>query len=165
MIKINIVLLEPEIPFNTGNIGRTCAATDAALHLIRPLGFSTDDKYLRRSGMDYWKSLDVRYYDSFDDFLTQNGHPRPYMATTKARHSYADAAYQDGCFIMFGKESQGIPEEILLSYPDTAIRIPMRPNTRSLNLSNAVAVVLYEALRQQDFAGLESQGQLHRHHW
>ncbi len=162
---MNIVLLEPEIPMNTGNIGRTCAATASRLHLIRPLGFYTDEKSIRRSGLDYWASLDVSYYDCFDDFLIKNGNPTLFCATTKAKRVYSEFAYPHGAYIMFGKESAGIPEEILLNYKDTCIRIPMLENSRSLNLANSAAIVLYEALRQQNFPGLGLEGQLHRFKW
>lgn len=162
---VHVVLHEPEIPANTGNIGRTCVATGSVLHLIGPLGFRINDKMLKRAGLDYWDKLDVRIYDDFDDFLEKNPGARIYMATTKSKKTYADVSYEDGCYIMFGKESAGIPEEILLDYKETAVRIPMSENIRSLNLSNAAAVVIYEALRQQGFRGLEQQGQLHRHSW
>lgn len=162
---INIVLHEPEIPGNTGNIGRTCVATGVKLHLIEPLGFQIDEKHLKRAGMDYWDKLDVTVYDDFNDFLAKNPGVRIYMATTKSKQKYTDVNYEEDCFIMFGKESAGIPEEILLDYKDTAVRIPMYPEIRSLNLSNSVAIVLYEALRQHDFKGLETQGQLHRYEW
>lgn len=156
----NIVLHEPEIPQNTGNIGRTCLVAGARLHLIEPMGFIINDKNLKRAGMDYWKDLDVTIYDSWRDFLEKNrenlqapfgqGNAKLWMATTKARSVHSDAAFADGDYIMFGKESAGIPEEILLESPETSIRIPMMKNQRSLNLSNSVAVVLYEALRQND---------------
>lgn len=162
---INIVLHEPEIPGNTGNIGRTCVATGVKLHLIEPLGFQIDENHLKRAGMDYWDKLDVTVYDDFNDFLAKNPGARIYMATTKSKQKYTDVNYEEDCFIMFGKESAGIPEEILLDYKDTAVRIPMYPEIRSLNLSNSVAIVLYEALRQHDFKGLETQGQLHRYEW
>ena len=162
---INIVLHEPEIPGNTGNIGRTCVATGVKLHLIEPLGFQIDEKHLKRAGMDYWDKLDVTVYDDFNDFLAKNPGARIYMATTKSKQKYTDVNYEEDCFIMFGKESAGIPEEILLDYKDTAVRIPMYPEIRSLNLSNSVAIFLYEALRQYDFKGLETQGQLHRYEW
>lgn len=162
---INIVLHEPEIPGNTGNIGRTCVATGVKLHLIEPLGFQIDEKHLKRAGMDYWDKLDVTVYDDFNDFLAKNPGARIYMATTKSKQKYTDVNYEEDCFIMFGKESAGIPEEILLDYKDTAVRIPMYLEIRSLNLSNSVAIVLYEALRQHDFKGLETQGQLHRYEW
>ena len=135
------------------------------LHLIEPLGFQIDEKHLKRAGMDYWDKLDVTVYDDFNDFLAKNPGARIYMATTKSKQKYTDVNYEEDCFIMFGKESAGIPEEILLDYKDTAVRIPMYPEIRSLNLSNSVAIVLYEALRQHDFKGLETQGQLHRYEW
>ena len=153
---MNIVLLEPEIPQNAGNIARTCAVTKSTLHLIKPLGFSVENKYLKRAGLDYC---------NFDDFLKKNKYPVIFMATTKSKKLYTDVQYQQNDYIMFGKESAGIPEEILLQYPQTSVRIPMFEQARSLNLSNAVAVVLYEALRQQNFDGLLKQGQLHRHTW
>ena len=164
---MNIVLLEPEIPGNTGNIGRTCLVTGSRLHLIRPLGFRLDEKSLRRAGLDYWHDLDVTVYDNYEDFLNRNpkAASRMFYATTKARQTYVQVAYQPGDYIMFGKESAGIPEEILVEHPEESIRIPMLPGMRSLNLSNSVAVVLYEALRQLDFPGLESKGDLHRLHW
>lgn len=162
---MNIVLLEPEIPSNTGNIGRTCVATGSSLHLIRPLGFSVDDKALRRAGLDYWKDLDVSYYDSFEEFLEKNPGAELYFATTKAEKAYDEVCYGENAYIMFGKESAGIPEEILVENRELCIRIPMKENTRSLNLSNSAAVVLYEALRQNGFKGLEKQGALHRLKW
>ncbi len=162
---INIVLLEPEIPANTGNIGRTCVATGSRLHLIEPLGFSINEKALKRAGLDYWEHLDVTVYESFEDFIEKNPGAKIYMATTKSKQTYADVKYEDGCFIMFGKESAGIPEEILLDYKDTAVRIPMLPDIRSLNLSNSAAIVAYEALRQQGFKEFQMEGQLHRHEW
>ncbi len=162
---INIVLLEPEIPANTGNIGRTCVATGTRLHLIEPLGFSLSEKALKRAGMDYWPDLDVTTYVDYEDFLVRNPGAQIFYATTKGRHIYSDASYPDGCYIMFGKESAGIPEEILREHPDTCVRIPMIGETRSLNLSNSVAVVLYEALRQQGFAHMKTEGELHRLHW
>ena len=162
---MNIVLLEPEIPYNTGNIGRTCVATDTMLHLIKPLGFSLDEKSVRRSGLDYWKDLKLKVYENFQDFLEQNNHPVIFMGTTKAKQNYAQVSYPPHAFIMFGKESAGIPEDILLNYKETCIRIPMAEGTRSLNLSNAVSVVLYEALRQNDFLSLETKGELHHYRW
>jgi len=162
---MNIVLLEPEIPYNTGNIGRTCVTTDSSLHLIKPYGFRLNEKSVRRAGLDYWQQLEVYEYESFDDFLIKNKNPKIYMGTTKAKKRYDQVEYEPNDFIMFGKESAGIPEEILLNYRETAIRIPMAVGTRSLNLSNAAAIVLYEALRQNDFLNLEREGQLHRHKW
>lgn len=162
---MNIVLLEPEIPANTGNIGRTCTVTGTTLHLIKPLGFLVDDKTLKRSGLDYWKYLKLYYYENFKDFLQKNSSPKIFMATTKAQKTYVDVKYEKDSFIMFGKESKGIPENILLDYKETCIRIPMLSKYRSLNLSNSVAIVLYEALRQNNFNGLTIKGQLHKNHW
>ena len=162
---LNIVLFEPEIPANTGNIGRTCVATNTRLHLIEPLGFRLDEKSLRRAGMDYWKDLDVTTYLDFDDFLEKNPNAKIYMATTKAPNVYTDVAYEPDCYIMFGKESAGIPEEILKANPEFCVRIPMVGETRSLNLSNSVAIVLYEALRQNEFSHMKLEGELHRLHW
>ena len=163
--RIQIVLHEPEIPSNTGNIGRTCVAAGAGLHLIEPLGFHLTENNLRRAGMDYWGELDVHRYSNFKDFLARNPGAKVYMATTKARQVYTDVHYEPDCFIMFGKESAGIPEEILMEHPERCVRIPMLGETRSLNLSNSVAIVLYEALRQNGFAGMNLAGQLHRHRW
>ncbi|MEE3467629.1 MAG: tRNA (cytidine(34)-2'-O)-methyltransferase [Eubacterium sp.] len=167
---LHIVLLEPEIPQNTGNIGRTCVAIGAKLHLIGPMGFSVSDKWVRRAGLDYWDQLDLRVYDDYPDFLYHNfeiidKEPRIYMASTKAKHVYSDVTYEDDCYVMFGKESAGIPEEILVEHEDTAIRIPMAGDIRSLNLSNSVAIVAYEVMRQRGFDRLETQGQLHRLQW
>ena len=162
---LNIVLHEPEMPANTGNIGRTCVATGSVLHLIEPLGFKINDKTVKRAGLDYWYKLDVRTYINFEEFLEKNPGAKIYMATTKAKQTYADVQYEEDCYIMFGKESAGIPEEILLDYKETAIRIPMLPAIRSLNLSNSVSIVVYEALRQQNFKNFELEGQLHHYEW
>ncbi len=167
---LNVVLHQPEIPANTGNIGRTCVAAGAVLHLIEPLGFSLSEKQLKRAGMDYWPKLDVRRYVNFADFLERNSAAfaagaRLWMATTKAGKTYADAAFGADDYIMFGKESAGIPEEILVEHEEGCIRIPMLDEIRSLNLSNSVAIVLYEALRQNGFPGLQEAGQLHRLRW
>ena len=162
---INIVLHEPEIPQNTGNIGRTCVAAGARLHLIEPLGFRLTEKALRRAGMDYWGQLDVTRYDDYNDFLARNPGAKIYMATTKAKHIYTDVKFEDDCYIMFGKESAGIPEEILVDHEEECIRIPMIGDIRSLNLGNSVAIVLYEALRQQGFGGMNTEGHLHRLDW
>ena len=162
---MNIVLHEPEIPANTGNIGRTCVATGTALHLIKPLGFDISDKAVRRAGMDYWKDLTLYVYEDFEDFISKNPNARVYMATTKAKKAYTQMEYRENDFIMFGKESAGIPEEILVRYEDTSVRIPMIGEIRSLNLSNSVAIMLYEALRQQDFEGMKLKGDLHRLKW
>lgn len=162
---MNIVLLEPEIPANTGNIGRTCVATGTRLHLIEPLGFKLTEKELKRAGLDYWKDLDVTVYANYQEFLDKNPGAKVYMATTKALNVYSDVTYEPDCFIMFGKESAGIPEEILLDNQENSIRIPMSGNIRSLNLSNSVAIVLYEALRQNQFSEMKLQGELHHHSW
>lgn len=162
---MNIVLFEPEIPQNTGNIGRTCYATGTTLHLIEPLGFSLSEKALLRAGMDYWKNLDVRRYVNFRDFLEKNNNPTIYMATTKTEQCYTDVEYPEDAYIMFGPESRGIPEEILVDYQSTCVRIPMLGETRSLNLSNSVAIILYEALAQNGFMGLNKKGSLHRLSW
>lgn len=166
-MAFHIVLLEPEIPANTGNIGRSCVCTGSGLHLIRPLGFEVNDKMIRRAGLDYWKDLNVQIYDDFADFLRRNpdSNGRLFMATTKARQTYADVSFRDGDYIMFGKESAGIPEEILVQYEPQCIRIPMAEDCRSLNLSNSVSIVLYEALRQNEFLQLEQKGELHRLEW
>ena len=165
MSRINIVLVEPEIPQNTGNIGRTCVATGTKLHLIEPLGFELNEKHLRRAGMDYWGNLDYTVYRNFEDFLAKNPGAKIYMATTKAHHCYTEVEYGPDDYIMFGKESAGIPEEILVDYEDTCIRIPMLEKIRSLNLSNSVSIVLYEALRQNNFAQMQMEGELHRLSW
>lgn len=162
---INIVLHEPEMPANTGNIGRTCVAAGARLHLIEPLGFHINEKMVKRAGLDYWDKLDVTVYDNYEDFLEKNPGAKIYMATTKAPHTYCDVEYEDDCYIMFGKESAGIPEDILVQHPDTAIRIPMIGDIRSLNLSNSVAIVLYEALRQHEFADMRLHGHLRNYEW
>ena len=162
---LNIVLLEPEIPANTGNIGRTCFATGTRLHLIEPLGFSLSEKALKRAGMDYWKDLEVFVYDDYEDFLRKNPGAKIYFATTKAPNIYSEAHFEPDCYIMFGKESAGIPEKILVENQETCIRIPMNENIRSLNLSNSAAIVLYEALRKNDFAGMELTGHLRGYDW
>ena len=170
---MNIVLHQPGIALNTGNIGRTCVATGSVLHLIEPFGFRLDEKEIKRAGMDYWEKLDVRRYINFEDFLEKNptllqdgtDHPRLYMATTKAHQNYCDVSFGPDDYIMFGNESRGIPEEILVEYEKTCIRIPMKEEIRSLNLANSVAIVLYEALRQNDFAGMQEMGELHRLSW
>lgn len=162
---LNVVLHEPEIPANTGNIGRTCVATGTRLHLIRPLGFSLDEKNLRRADLDYWKHLEVAVYENFADFLIKNPGAKIYMASTKGHYLYTEVSYEPDCYLMFGRESAGIPEEILLDYEDTTVRIPMNPQIRSLNLSNSAAILVYEALRQNGFAGMQRKGELHRLHW
>lgn len=162
---MNIVLLEPEIPLNTGNIGRTCVATGTSLHLIKPLGFDTNDKAVKRAGLDYWADIDIHYYDNFQHFIELHKDSKIFMATTKARKTYADVKYNIDDYIMFGKESAGIPEEILLQNKENCIRIPMLEQYRSLNLSNSAAIILYEALRQNNFYGCNCFGNLHRHSW
>ena len=168
MKKINIVLHEPEIPQNTGNIARTCAATGASLHIIEPMGFTIDDKKLKRAGLDYWDKLDITYYKSYADFVSK--HPEAigniFYFTTKAPRSYTDVKdYPDNVFIMFGKESKGLPEDLLYENRESCVRIPMRDTLRSLNLSNSVAIAVYEILRQRDFEGLREDGQLTSREW
>lgn len=151
----NIVLVEPEIPQNTGNIARTCAATGASLHLVHPLGFSVDDRSLKRAGLDYWHLLDVHHYENLEHFLQLHSDKTLWLATTKGSVWYTEASYQPGDFLLFGKETRGLPAEVLAARPHHRIRLPMREDARSLNLSNAVAVIVYEALRQNGFAGLK----------
>lgn len=165
MAKLNIVLFEPEIPANTGNIGRTCVATGTKLHLIEPLGFSLSEKAIKRAGMDYWSELEAERYVNYEDFLQKNPNAKIYMATTKGKHVYTEVSFEPDCYIMFGKESAGIPEEILIEHPEECIRIPMIGETRSLNLSNSVAIVLYEALRQNQFDHMKLEGELHHLQW
>lgn len=165
MAKINIVLHEPEIPQNTGNIARTCAATGAALHLIRPLGFEIDDRKLKRAGLDYWHQLDITYYDGLLDFFAKHPHVPIYYFSTKAPRAYTEIAYEDEVFLMFGKETKGLPETLLVENPDRCVRIPMRDGLRSLNLSNSAAIAVYEVLRQRDFEGLREDGELTAFSW
>ena len=155
---MNIVLVEPEIPQNTGNIARTCAVTDSKLHLVRPLGFSTSDKYLKRAGLDYWDKLDINYYNDLDDFFSRNKNGRFFFATTKAPNSYSDFNYQADDYFLFGKETAGLPEDLLENNLDNCIRIPMKNKLRSLNLSNSVSIIIYEALRQNNFLNLNKKG-------
>ncbi|WP_251493416.1 tRNA (cytidine(34)-2'-O)-methyltransferase [Otoolea muris] len=162
---MNIVLYEPEMPMNTGNIGRTCVATNTRLHLIEPLGFRLGDKEVKRAGLDYWPRLDVTVYSDYEDFLERNPGAKIYMATTKAKRVYTDISYEPDCYIMFGPESRGIPEEMLVENRENCMRIPMWGETRSLNLSNSVAVILYEALRQNGFERMTMEGELHRMGW
>lgn len=162
---MNIVLLEPEMPANTGNIGRTCVATNSRLHLIEPLGFKLNEKMLKRAGLDYWDKLDVTVYSDYQDFLDKNPGAKIYMATTKAHKVYTEPEYEPDCYIMFGKESAGIPEEILLDNQENCVRIPMWGDIRSLNLSNSVSIVLYETLRQNGFEKMQMQGELHHLKW
>ncbi|MBE7015207.1 MAG: tRNA (uridine(34)/cytosine(34)/5-carboxymethylaminomethyluridine(34)-2'-O)-methyltransferase TrmL [Ruminococcaceae bacterium] len=161
----NIVLVEPEIPQNTGNIARTCAATGCKLHIVKPMGFTIDDKKLKRAGLDYWHLLGVQYYENLDDFYEKNSGGRFFYSTTKAVNTYADAEFCDGDFILFGKETKGLPEELLHDNKEWCIRIPMIDEARSLNLSNAVAIVAYEALRQTDFMQLNCEGKLTKFSW
>ena len=165
MAHIHIVLHEPEIPQNTGNIARTCAATGASLHLIRPMGFTVDDKKLKRAGLDYWDKLDITYYDGLSDFYARHPDAAVYYFSTKAQHKHTDVTYPDEVYLMFGKESAGLPEELLLQHAANTVRIPMRDTLRSLNLSNAAAIAVYEVLRQQDFAGLREDGALTKYDW
>ena len=159
-MPLNIVLVNPEIPQNTGNIARTCAATGAVLHLLEPLGFSLSDKYLKRAGLDYWHLMTYHRYPSLEDFLQRHRDARMHFASTKAPRGHHEAAYHDGDFLVFGCETRGLPENLLERVYDRCVRIPMRPEARSLNLSNSVAIVLYEALRQTDFPGLSAEGSL-----
>ena len=165
MAIINIVLLEPEQGGNVGNIGRTCLAIGARLHLIEPLGFRLTDREIRRAGMDYWHKVDVTRYDNYEDFLEKNPGAVVYMATTKSKKVYTEVRYEENAYLMFGKESAGIPEELLMENRERCVRIPMLPDIRSLNLANSVAIVAYEAMRQQEFKQFQLQGQLHHHEW
>lgn len=162
---MHIILHQPEIPANTGNIGRTCVATGTSLHLIEPLGFRLDEKAIKRAGMDYWEHLDVTRYMNYQEFKEKHPDAKIWMATTKAKHVYTDVSFGPDDYIMFGKESAGIPEEILVENEETCIRIPMLEQIRSLNLSNSVAIVLYEALRQNHFSNMQMEGELHHLHW
>lgn len=163
--KLHIVLYQPEIHANTGNISRTCAVTGAELHLIHPLGFSIDDKHLRRAGLDYWDKLSIHQYENADAFFAAHPDARIYYYTTKARARHTDVSYEGEIFLMFGPESRGLPEELLLQHPEQCVRIPMLPTLRSLNLSNSVAIAVYEVLRQWNFDGMQSEGQLHHYLW
>lgn len=163
-MNLNIVLVEPQIPQNTGNISRTCAVTGARLHLVRPLGFEVTDKNLKRAGLDYWNELDITYYDGLKDFFSKNS-GNFYYFTTKGKNTYSDVSFPDGCYLVFGREDAGLPESLLVKNPDTCLRIPMRPRLRSLNLSNSVAIAVYEALRQWDFPDLASEGRLTEYSW
>ncbi|OPZ93673.1 MAG: tRNA (cytidine(34)-2'-O)-methyltransferase [Firmicutes bacterium ADurb.Bin419] len=164
-MAINIVLVEPEIPQNTGNIVRTCAAVGARLHLIKPLGFSVEDKYLKRAGLDYWNEVDITYYDSFQELKEKYKGSSFYYATTKAVRTYAEIEYPEDCFFVFGKETKGLPEDILVQNKECCIRIPMIGEIRSLNLSNSVAIIVYEALRQNNFEGMTTEGKLTKYGW
>ena len=160
MATLNVVLVEPEIPQNTGNIARTCAATGARLHIVRPMGFEIDDKKLKRAGLDYWHLLDLTYYDNMADFLEKNKGGNFFFFTTKARHTYCEKQYPDNSFLIFGKETKGLPEDFLEVHRESCVKIPMREEARSLNLSNAVAITVFEALRQLDFPGLKDYGKM-----
>ncbi len=165
MSDINIVLIEPEIPQNTGNIARTCAATGAALHLVEPMGFKVDDRKLKRAGLDYWHSLDITYYKDTADFFEKNKGEEMYYFTTKAPQCYCDVTYPKKVFLVFGKETKGLPEDLLYQNRERCVRMPMRENLRSLNLSNTVAIAVYEAFRQRKFEGLTQAGDLTQHSW
>lgn len=165
MTDLNIVLVEPEIPQNTGNIARTCAATGAALHLVKPMGFTVDDRKLKRAGLDYWDKLNITYYENWDEFLSQHMNDAMYFFTTKAPRRHTDVVYPDRVFLVFGKETAGLPETLLQAHPDDCVRIPMRTNLRSLNLSNAAAIGVYEVLRQHGFDALESVGHPRSFDW
>ena len=163
--NLNIVLVEPQIPQNTGNISRTCAVTGARLHLVRPFGFEITDKHLKRAGLDYWNELDITYYDGLADFFAKNPDGKFFYFTTKGRHIHSDMTYPDNCYLVFGREDAGLPEELLHDNPDSCLRIPMRPKLRSLNLSNSVAIAAYEVLRQWDYPELATEGQLTKYTW
>lgn len=165
MAILNIVMVEPEIAGNTGNVARTCAATGARLHLVKPFGFSIDDKHLKRAGLDYWHLLDITYYENLDEFFEKTKGGKYYYFSTKALHRHTDAVYEDNCYLLFGKETRGLPESLLLKNPDTTVRIPMVEDARSLNLSNSVAIAAYEVLRQWNYPELLTHGELHRHKW
>lgn len=164
---LNIVLVEPEIPQNTGNIARTCAATGARLHIVKPMGFAIDDKKLKRAGLDYWHYLDLTYYDSLSDFFakTDKDGSQYFYFTTKGRNNHSSVEYNDNCYLMFGKETKGLPEDMLYKNPERCVRLPMMGGIRSLNLSNAVAVGVYEVLRQWDYPELQNFGQLTKYKW
>ena len=164
-MNLNVVLVEPQIPQNTGNISRTCAVTGAKLHLVKPLGFEVSDKHLKRAGLDYWDKLDITYYDGLDDFFERTKGGVYYYFTTKGRKVYSDAEYEDNCYLIFGREDKGLPEELLHDNKDSCVRIPMRPELRSLNLSNSVAIAVYETLRPWDYPDLSREGKLTRFSW
>ncbi|MBR6792146.1 MAG: tRNA (uridine(34)/cytosine(34)/5-carboxymethylaminomethyluridine(34)-2'-O)-methyltransferase TrmL [Ruminococcus sp.] len=165
MYNLNIVLVEPQIPQNTGNISRTCAVTGARLHLIRPFGFEISDKHLKRAGLDYWDKLDISYYDDLEDFFTKNKGGSFYYFTTKGRSVHSDVSYPDNSYLIFGREDKGLPEKLLYENPDSCVRIPMRNELRSLNLSNSVAIAVYETLRQWDYPDLSREGGLTQYEW
>ena len=159
-MAFNVVLINPDIPQNTGNIARTCSVTGAKLHLVKPLGFSIDDKHVKRAGLDYWDELDMSVYENIEEFFKKNKGASFYFFTTKGSKNYSDARYKDGDFLIFGRETKGLDESLLKDNYDRAVRIPMKKNVRSLNLSNSVAIAVYEALRQTGFADLQAKGQL-----
>ena len=165
MSTLNVVLVEPEIPQNTGNIARTCAATGARLHIVKPLGFTIDNKNLKRAGLDYWDYLDITYYENLSEFLSANADADLFFFTTKGRKVYSDECFPDNCYLVFGKETAGLPEELLLSHPGSCLRLPMRGGLRSLNLSNTVCTAVYEVLRQWGYPELQNFGQLHKYKW
>ncbi len=165
MNNLNIVLVEPQIPQNTGNISRTCAVTGARLHLVRPLGFEVSDKHLKRAGLDYWDKLDITYYDGLDDFFEKNPEGNFYYFTTKGRKVHSDVEYPDNAYLVFGREDKGLPEELLYNNPESCVRIPMRNELRSLNLSNSAAIAVYEVLRQWDYPDLSREGNLTKFEW
>ena len=165
MAKLNLVLVEPEIPQNTGNIARTCAATGASLHLVEPLGFRVDDRKLKRAGLDYWHLLDITSYESLNDFFEKTKGGNYFFFSTKGTHRHSDVEYPDNCYLLFGKETRGLPEHLLMQHPNETLRIPMIDEARSLNLSNSVAIAAYEVLRQWDYPELLNKGELHRHRW
>ncbi len=161
----HIVLVEPEIPQNTGNIARTCAATGCELHLVRPLGFELSDKYLKRAGLDYWHLLTVHVHENLGELFAEYPKARYFFFTTKAKNTYCDVRYSAGDFLVFGRETRGLPEELLIQHPESCVRIPMREESRSLNLSNSAAIAVYEGLRQNAFGALAKEGELHRLKW
>ena len=162
MANLNLVLVEPEIPQNTGNVARTCAVTGAALHLVKPMGFEIDDKKLKRAGLDYWDKLDITYYESLDDFLEKTKGEKLYFFSTKAKRAHSDIIYPERCFLVFGKETKGLPKELINANPESSVRIPMRDELRCLNLSNSVAIGAYEVLRQQGYPGLTNNPQVRK---
>lgn len=164
-MTLNIVMVEPEIPQNAGNVARTCAATGARLHLVGPMGFTPDDKKLKRAGLDYWYLLDITYYDSLDEFFEKNPDGKFFYFSTKAQHRHSDIEYPDNAYLVFGKETAGLPEKLLFENPDTTVRIPMIDEARSLNLSNAIAIGVYETLRQWDYPQLLENGELRNYNW
>lgn len=165
MYNLNIVLVEPQIPQNTGNISRTCAVTGARLHLVRPLGFEVTDRQLKRAGLDYWDKLDITYYDGLEDFFSKNAGGNFFYFTTKGRKVHSDVSYPDNAYLVFGREDKGLPEELLYANPESCVRIPMRNELRSLNLSNSAAIAVYEVLRQWDYPDLSREGKLTKYEW